>query len=54
MHMLKRRFSTWYNKKQGRKGTLWESFRSVLVEDEQSVVLKMAVYIDLNAVRRGS
>jgi len=54
MHMLKRRFSAWYNKKHGRKGTFWESrFRSVLVEDEQSVVLKMAAYIDLNAVRAG-
>jgi len=54
MHMLKRRFSASYNKKHGRKGTLWESrFRSVLVEDEQSVVLKMAAYIDLNAVRAG-
>jgi REP element-mobilizing transposase RayT len=54
MHMLKRRFSAWFNQRHGRKGTLWESrFGSVLVEDEPSVVLKMAAYIDLNAVRAG-
>ncbi len=54
MHMLKRRFSAWYNKRHGREGTLWQGrYRSVLVEDEESVVLRMAAYIDLNAVRAG-
>lgn len=54
MHMLKRRFSAWYNKRHGRKGTLWEGrFRSVLVQDSDETVLKMAAYIDLNSVRAG-
>ncbi len=54
MHMLKRRFSAWYNKRHGREGTLWQGrYKSVLVEDEEDVVLRMAAYIDLNAVRAG-
>jgi len=54
MHMLKRRFSAYYNQKHGRKGTLWEGrFRSVLVEEDEESLLRMAAYIDLNAVRAG-
>jgi len=52
MHMLKRRFSTWYNHQHGRRGTLWESrYGSVLVEDSDVALRTMACYIDLNPVR---
>ena len=43
----------WHNRRQGRKGTLWEKrFKSVLVESGQALVT-MATYIDLNPVRAG-
>ena len=43
----------WHNRRQGRKGTLWEErFKSVLVESGQALVT-MATYIDLNPVRAG-
>jgi len=49
---LKEFFSKWYNKKYGRKGTLWEErFKSVLVEKSESALLTIAAYIDLNPVR---
>jgi putative transposase len=53
MKELKERFSRWFNKRHGRRGTLWqERYRSVLVED--GVALKtMAAYIDLNPLRAG-
>jgi len=52
MHMLKRRFSAWYNRQHGRRGTLWESrYGSVLVEDSDVALRTMACYIDLNPVR---
>jgi len=52
MHMLKRRFSTWYNQRHERRGTLWESrYGSVLVEDSDVALRTMACYIDLNPVR---
>jgi putative transposase len=51
---LKQRFTQWYNKRQGRRGTLWEErFKSVLVEGRGHVLATMAAYIDLNAVRAG-
>jgi len=66
---VKERFSRWYNKRHGRKGTLWmDRFKSVLVEargerqervDELRGVNRldalraMALYIDLNPVRAG-
>lgn len=51
---LKQRFTQWYNRKNGRKGTLWEDrFKSVLVEDSEKALLTMAAYIDLNPVRAG-
>jgi REP element-mobilizing transposase RayT len=50
---LKERFSRWYNKHRGRRGTLWmERFKSVLVEDGEAL-RTMAAYIDLNPVRAG-
>ncbi len=53
MKGLKQRFTGWHNRRQGRKGTLWEErFKSVLVESGQALVT-MATYIDLNPVRAG-
>ena len=50
---LKERFSRWYNRHRGRRGTLWmERFKSVLVEDGEAL-RTMAAYIDLNPVRAG-
>jgi putative transposase len=54
---VKERFSRWYNKRHGRKGTLWmDRFKSVLVEggrkdDAPDALRTMAAYIDLNPVR---
>ena len=54
MKTLKQKFSRWFNRKHRRVGTLWESrFKSVLVEGSWSCLLKVAAYIDLNAVRAG-
>jgi putative transposase len=54
MQELKKRFTWWYNKRVGRKGPLWEDrFKSVLVENDEKVLLTMAAYIDLNPVRAG-
>jgi putative transposase len=54
MKELKQRFTKWFNKRHGRFGTLWsERFKSVIVEDEPSVVSTVAAYIDLNPVRAG-
>ena len=54
MKELKQRFSKWFNKKEGRFGTLWsERFKSVLIEDSPGVVRTLAAYIDLNPVRAG-
>ncbi len=50
---VKERFSRWYNKKHGRRGTLWmDRFKSVLVESGEAL-RTMAAYIDLNPVRAG-
>ncbi len=47
-------FSKWYNRKHGRKGTLWEErFGSVLVEGAGNAVATMAANVDLNPVRAG-
>ena len=52
--LLKQRFTQWYNRRMGRKGTLWEDrFKSVLVEGEGDPLFTMAAYIDLNPVRAG-
>ncbi len=54
MKLLKQRFSQWYNRRNGRRGTLWEErYRSVLVEGEGQALVTMAAYIDLNPVRAG-
>lgn len=54
MKTLKQRFTQWFNKEHGRKGTLWEDrFRSVLVEGTGNPIAMMAAYIDLNPVRAG-
>ena len=51
---LKYAFSIWFNRKRGRKGTLWMGrFKSVLLEGEKSVLNKVAAYIDLNPIRAG-
>ncbi len=51
---LKQRFTQWYNRKNKRRGTLWEErFKSVLVEGSEDALLTMAAYIDLNPVRAG-
>jgi len=52
--LLKQRFSTWYNHRSGRKGTLWEErFKSVLIDGCGEALMTIAAYIDLNAVRAG-
>jgi REP element-mobilizing transposase RayT len=54
MKTLKQRFSTGYNRGNGRKGTLWEErFKSILVEGTEQALVMMASYIDLNPVRAG-
>jgi len=50
--VLKQGFSSWYNRHNKRRGTLWmERFKSVLVEDCLEARGIMATYIDLNPVR---
>ena len=54
MKTLKQKFTLWFNRTHGRAGTLWESrFRSVLVEGSWNSLMKVAAYVDLNAVRAG-
>jgi REP element-mobilizing transposase RayT len=54
MKELKQRFSLWFNKRESRKGTLWEErFSSVLLEGELATLSVMSAYIDLNPVRAG-
>ena len=54
MKELKQWISRDYNKKVGRKGTLWEDrFWSNLLEDSAATLTKVAYYIDNNAVRAG-
>lgn len=51
---VKERFSRWFNKRRGRRGTLWmDRFKSVLVEGRGEALRTMAAYIDLNPVRAG-
>ncbi|GAA5481797.1 hypothetical protein Hsar01_01008 [Haloferula sargassicola] len=50
---LKERFSRWFNKHHGRRGTLWmDRYKSVVVQDGDAL-RTMAAYIDLNPVRAG-
>ena len=54
MKELKQRFSLWFNKRNGRRGTLWEErFASVLVEDKAQALSVLSAYLDLNPVRAG-
>jgi REP element-mobilizing transposase RayT len=54
MKLLKQRFTQWYNRRTGRKGTLWEDrFKSVVVEGAGAALVAMGAYIDLNPVRAG-
>lgn len=51
MKALKQRFTQWFNRRHGRKGTLWEErYKSVIVESGLAC-RTMAAYIDLNPVR---
>jgi putative transposase len=51
---VKERFSRWFNKRRGRKGTLWmDRYKSVMVEGMGEPLHTMAAYIDLNPVRAG-
>ncbi len=51
---LKQRYTRWHNRRHRRSGTLWEHrFRSILVEGEETALLTIAAYIDLNPVRAG-
>ncbi|WFB34376.1 hypothetical protein P3T73_09400 [Kiritimatiellota bacterium B12222] len=54
MRVLKQSFTCWYNRKHGRKGTLWEArYRSVVVEGNPLALMSVAAYIDLNPLRAG-
>jgi hypothetical protein len=42
MKLLKQRFTQWYNRRTGRKGTLWEDrFKSVVVEGAGAALVAM-------------
>jgi REP element-mobilizing transposase RayT len=54
MRVLKQSFSRWYNRKEERKGALWDSrYRSVVVEANPLALLSVGAYIDLNPIRAG-
>ena len=54
IRLVKQRFSSWFNLRTRRKGTLWEErFKSVLVDGAGEALVAMAAYIDLNPVRAG-
>jgi hypothetical protein len=54
---LKQRFSQSYNRRHGRRGTLWEErFKSIVIQSpctDNQALWAVAAYIDLNAVRAG-
>lgn len=51
---IKQRFSIWFNQRNERKGTLWEErFKSVLIEGKSGALMRVATYIELNALRAG-
>jgi REP element-mobilizing transposase RayT len=51
---LKQVFSRWYNKRNDRRGPLWdERFKSLLVEGSEHALSTIAAYIDLNPLRAG-
>jgi REP element-mobilizing transposase RayT len=53
MKSLKQRFTQWYNKKHGRRGTLWEERYSATAVSAGSAARMVAAYIDLNPMRAG-
>jgi hypothetical protein len=54
MKSLKQPYTQWHNKKANRRGPLSQDrFKSVLIENDEKVLLTMAAYIDLNPVRAG-
>lgn len=53
MKTLKQRFSRWYNKQHGRRGTLWEERYSATAVSAGSAARMVAAYIDLNPLRAG-
>ena len=54
MKMVMQRFTMSYNKRNNRRGHLWEQrFKSILVEGKPDAISTMAAYIDLNPVRAG-
>ena len=56
MKTFKQRLSIYYNANNDRRGQgcLWQDrFKSVLLEESESTLLKVAAYIDLNPVRAG-
>ncbi len=51
---VKERYSRWFNRRRGRKGTLWmDRYKSVMVEGKGEPLHTMSAYIDLNPVRAG-
>ena len=51
---VKERYSRWFNKRRGRKGTLWmDRYKSWMVEGKGKPLHTMSAYIDLNPVRAG-
>ena len=51
---LKQGFSQWYNKRNNRRGPLWDQrFKSCLVEGSGNALATIAAYIDLNPIRAG-
>ncbi len=51
---IKQKFSSWYNRKLDRKGTLWEErFKSVSIEGRENALMRTAAYIELNPIRAG-
>lgn len=53
MQAIGRRYVRYFNRRQGRSGTLWEGrYRSTLIQAERYLLACM-VYIDLNPVRAG-
>ena len=54
MKAVKYAYLQWYNKKTKRKGPVWQDrFKSVLLENDEKMLLTMAAYIDLNPVSAG-
>lgn len=54
MKALMQSYTVSYNRRHGRRGTLWEGrFKSVLVEGRGNALAMIAAYIDLNPVRAG-